>query len=423
MIEDAVLAEWVTDALTQLSALITDLEPAQLSVPYLPTINPPVWELCHAAYFYESFVLREGVGQKPYRDDVDQLFNSMTIGHEERWRLPVPDLDEALTYVHAVRDRLLGLIDAGQLDAHLRYLIAYSVFHNDMHCEALTYVRQTLAYPEPRLDLPRSSALPSSAEVLGDAEFEGGAFLLGAGEDSAFCFDNEKWAHPVDVKPFAISKAAVTEGEFAAFVSEGGYHQRDLWSSDGWGWVQSRQVELPLFWRRDGDRFERRHFDRWIPIDERRTMIHVCWYEADAWCRWAKRRLPTEAEWELAASHAASGKRTQPWGEDAPSAGRANMDWLHMGPVDATALPDGDSEAGCRQMIGNVWEWTDTTFRPYPGFQPDMYSDYSQTTFHTRKVLRGGCCFTRSRMIRNTWRNYYQPLRRDVFAGFRTCAL
>ncbi len=346
----------------------------------------------------------------------------MTIGHEERWRLPTPGREQALGYMHSIRDRVLALIDGG-LNDRLRYLIAYSVFHEDMHCEALTYLRQTLAYPEPRLALTRSESVGQSDETLGDAEFAGGTFMLGATENAPFCFDNEKWAHAVEVQPFVISKAAVTEGEFAAFVADGGYQRRELWSLEGWGWVQSRQVELPLFWRRAAGGFERRHFDRWIPIDERRTMVHVCWHEAEAWCRWAKRRLPAEVEWEMAATHCADGKRTHPWGEESPCDRRTNMDWSRMGPVAATALTDGESAAGCRQMIGNVWEWTDTTFRPYPGFEPDMYSDYSQTSFHTRKVLKGGCWVTRSRMIRSTWRNYYQPLRRDVFAGFRSCRL
>ena len=182
---------------------------------------------------------------------------------------------------------------------------------------------------------------------------------------------------------------------------------------------------MPLYWRRSGrDGYERRHFDQWTPLEEGRALCHVCWYEAEAYCRWAGRRLPSEAEWEAAAALEADGttKRSQPWGEEPSDAARANLDWRHMGPTDVAALPAGDSAAGCRQMMGNVWEWTACTFRPYPGFVPDMYEDYSQTSLHTRKVLRGGAWATRSRLICNTWRNFFQPSRRDVFAGFRTCA-
>jgi iron(II)-dependent oxidoreductase len=157
----------------------------------------------------------------------------------------------------------------------------------------------------------------------------------------------------------------------------------------------------------------------------------VSWHEAEAYCRWAKRRLPTEAEWELAAAGApdAGGAsidarmRRFPWGDAAPTPDLANLDGRALGCIDVAALPAGDSAFGCRQMIGNVWEWTGTTFHPYPDFTPDMYKDYSQPLFGNTKVLRGGAWTTRSRLIRNTWRNYYGPDRNDVLAGFRTCAL
>ena len=146
--------------------------------------------------------------------------------------------------------------------------------------------------------------------------------------------------------------------------------------------------------------------------------------EADAFCRWAGRRLPTEAEWEFAASQGTDGrKRKYPWGDEAPAPERANLNWAARGCISVDALPAGDSAFGCRQMVGNVWEWTSTDFGPYPEFTPDPYKEYSQPWFYDHKVLRGGCWTTRSLLIRNTWRNFYQPHRRDVFGGFRTCAM
>jgi len=436
-ITDEDLRRWVTEVRERSIELVTDLSEEQLRVPYLPTVNPIVWEFCHAAYFFEYWVLRQGAGQPPVRRGSEELFDSMTVGHETRWRLPVPNRAEALDYVADVQERVLALIDAGLPNERLRYLIAYSVFHEDMHTEALTYTRQTLGYAAPTFDLPRATSVPisrdtnrgtraSAGEPLGDATVSGGRLELGAARDVPFCFDNEKWAHPVEVEPFAIARTAVTEGELAAFVREGGYERRELWTTESWAWRQAVQADLPVYWRRtaEGD-LERRHFDRWTPLDDRRAMIHVSWYEAEAWCRWAGRRLPTEIEWEAAAAldRAGAPQRTQPWGEEPPGPERCNLDWYHMGPVDVAAYPEGESAAGCRQLIGNVWEWTATTFRPYPAFESDMYVDYSQTSFHTRKVLRGGCWATRSRTIRSTWRNYFQPGRRDVLAGFRTCAL
>ena len=177
-----------------------------------------------------------------------------------------------------------------------------------------------------------------------------------------------------------------------------------------------------MYWQREEDGWLRRDFDRWLPLERHRPVIHVNWYEADAYCRWAGRRLPTEAEWELAACGFAAPVR-YPWGNDFPTTRHANLDGLALGCADVGAFPEGDSPFGCRQMIGNVWEWTADDFLPYPGFVVDPYKEYSEPWFGTHKVLRGGCWATRARLLRNTWRNFYTPERRDVWAGFRTCSL
>ncbi|HWO43745.1 MAG TPA: SUMF1/EgtB/PvdO family nonheme iron enzyme, partial [Candidatus Eisenbacteria bacterium] len=185
----------------------------------------------------------------------------------------------------------------------------------------------------------------------------------------------------------------------------------------------------PVYWRpAPGGGWEQRIFDRYVPLREELPVTHVSWYEAEAYCNWADRRLPSEAEWEVAASceperGGLSGRRRLfPWGDEAPDRTRANLDYRGGGIVAVGAYPGGDSAFGCRQMIGNIWEWTADDFRPYPGFVPDPYKEYSQPWFGTHKVLRGGCWATPSLLIRNTWRNFYTPDRRDVWAGFRTCA-
>jgi iron(II)-dependent oxidoreductase len=280
--------------------------------------------------------------------------------------------------------------------------------------------RQTLAYPRPRFSRDETGERGASAprSPMGDVKLPGGTFLLGARPDEGFVFDNEKWAHPVALAPFAIARAPVTQAEYAAFVDDAGYHRVELWSAEGWQWRQTEQAEQPIYWRRDGaDSWQRRDFDRWLPLEPHHPMIHVNWYEAEAYCHWAGRRLPTEAEWEAAAS-----KRRYPWGEDAPDETRANLDGRASGPVAVSALAAGDSVCGCRQMLGNVWEWTANDFLPYPGFVVDPYKEYSAPWFGTHKVLRGGSWATRGRLLRNTWRNFYRPQRRDMYAGFRTCA-
>jgi len=417
------LAAWVRDARARSIRLTADLDDEALTVPLWPTINPLLWELCHAAYFQEYWVLRRACGREPLRADADALFDSATVGHEERWRLPLPTRADALRYVEQVRDRVLGVLE-GELPEQTRYLIAYSVFHEDMHAEAFAYARQTLGYATPSADVcpqGRRGDAPASDALPTDVAFAGGTYRIGAEHDGSFCFDNEKWAHEVELAPFALRSTATTEAEFAEFVLDGGYARPELWSHEGFAWVQAQQAELPQYWRRAGSGFERRVFDRWVPVGGERAMTHVNWYEADAWARWAGRRLPSEAEWEVAACGGTE-RRRFPWGDQVAEPGQCSLDWMHVGAIAAGALERGATRHGLRQMLGNVWEWTSSTFRPYPGFVADMYADYSTTSFATRKVLRGGCWATSSRMLRNTWRNYYQPFRRDVFAGFRTCA-
>jgi iron(II)-dependent oxidoreductase len=247
-------------------------------------------------------------------------------------------------------------------------------------------------------------------------EVPGARYRLGAERGSGFVFDNEKWAHEVEVAPFRIARAPVTNAEFAAFVEGGGYRDERLWSEAGWRWRANCGAERPVYW--EGPAHRRYHSLRPLPADH--PVIHVNWYEAEAFGNWAGRRLPAEAEWELAAS--TPSKRRFPWGNQDPREAHANLDGRAGGTVPVAAHPEGDSAYGCRQMIGNVWEWTSTDFGPYPGFEIDPYKEYSQPWFGTHKVLRGGCWATRARLLRNTWRNFYTPDRRDIFAGFRTCA-
>lgn len=417
------------DARARTLALIEGLDAEQLMGPRLPTVNPLRWEIGHAAYFHEYWVLRQHLGEAPGRPDVDRLYDSITIAHDTRWDLPLPPLTETLAYMDSVLRRLRDHLAKDAPDARRDYLAQYAVFHEDMHTEAFTYTRQTLGYPAPAIGTPAQPGWQAGG-LAGDAEVPGGTFLLGAVPGDGFAFDNEKWAHAVAVAPFRISRAAVSNAEFAAFVEDGGYRRPELWDDAGWQWRSSAGLEHPVYWRSGNGGWEWRHFDRWEPLPPDAAVIHVSWYEASAWCRWAGRRLPTELEWEVAAAGepTADGralapvKRRYPWGNAPPDPTRANLDGGALGTIAAGALPAGDSAFGCRQMLGNAWEWTDSIFAPYPDFRPDMYRDYSMPLFGQTRVLRGGCWATRSRLIRNTWRNYYGPDRSDVFAGFRTCA-
>lgn len=432
----AQIAAWSVDARDRAISLLAGLSEEQLLGTRTEYVQPMKWEAAHAAWFVENRVFERALGEPPVLAGGAALYDSTVIPHRVRWDLPLPDRAGTLRYMRDVRDAVVERLARSPEDGRLRYYALYALLHEDMHNEALTYTRQALAYPAPPLSVPAPAALANAGPLPGDVHVPGGTALLGALPEEPFVFDNEMWAHPVTVEPFAIARAPVTQREYAAFVEDGGYRRQDLWSDAGWQWRAGTQATAPVYWRKHGNTWQRREFDTWVALEPDRPVVHVCWYEAEAYCRWAGRRLPTEAEWEVAAlgepsadgRTLANTRRRFPWGDAAPSDERANLDWWASGCIDVGALPAGDSAFGCRQMIGNVWEWTATAFLPYPGFRADeAYPEYSAPWFHTeespRRVLRGGCWATTPRLIRTTWRNFYPAGRANVWAGFRTCAL
>lgn len=410
------------DARRRTLELVSDLEDNRMAVPEIDIINPPIWEMGHVAWFLERWALRHLRGESSIHPYADQFWDSAAVSHHSRWELPLPSRSETLAYMQQVLDIVLDRLPQRSITEDEAYFHWLPIMHEDMHDEAFTYTRQTLGYPAP--EGWRAAAAPESASVAaGDLAVEGGTYLLGSAPGEKFVFDNEKWAHVAPLRPFRIAQCAVTNAEFAAFVNDGAYDRREWWSEEGWTWRQRENAAHPVYWiPQQHGRWMHRLYDQVQPLPLTRPVIHVNWYEADAYCRWAGRRLPAEAEWELAAS--GMNKAPYPWGAEPPTPQRAQLDASSVGCAPVLDHPEGDSEYGCRQMVGNVWEWTSTDFLPYPGFVIDPYKEYSQPWFGAeRKVLRGGCWATRTRLIRNTWRNYFQKDRRDIFAGFRTCAI
>jgi iron(II)-dependent oxidoreductase len=411
--------------------LIADLDEEQMIGPRLAIVNPLRWEIGHVAHFQEFWLLRRLRGRDPISPapnlDPDKLYDSARVAHDTRWDLPLPSKQDTIAYTQRILDDVL---DAVRRRPHADdvYFLWLSLLHEDMHNEAITYTRQTLGVRSPGFsrNVPDPIVPAEAGTTNEDIFIPGGAFNLGSERGAGFVFDNEQWAHEVTVAPFHLARTAVTQAEFAAFVNDGGYQRPALWSEAGWNWREDEQAQHPVYWKSDGaGNWQRRAFDRWLPLEADLPVLHINWHEAEAYCRWANRRLPTEAEWEWAASGkpGSTRKRTYAWGDGAPSPDRANLDWRAGGAISVHALPAGDSAFGVRQMIGNVWEWTATDFEPYPGFAPGPYKEYSAPWFGDHKVLRGGCWATRTRLIRNAYRNFYKPDRRDVWAGFRTCAL
>jgi iron(II)-dependent oxidoreductase len=427
------LIDDLADARERTLALFEGLPVEPSNVPRIPIVNPPLWELGHVAWFQERWTRRHLRGHASLRADADALWDSSAIAHDPRWDLALPSCEDTLAYARAVLERVVLELESasGERDEYFHRLVTY---HEDMHGEAFVYTRQTLALASPRAVASRKIGRPAPPHCpcstraagphAGDARIPGGAFELGARRDLPFVFDNEKWAHAVKIAPFRIALAPVTQREFLEFVTARGYEREKWWSADGWRWRNASGAEHPVHWSRASDgRWMRRAYDRLVPLEPHQPVLHVSWYEAEAYCNFAERRLPTEAEWELAASGGRGARASlYPWGDEPPDESRAHLDLSSDGCCDVGAHAAGDSAFGCRQMIGNVWEWTASDFLPYPGFVADPYREYSEPWFATHKVLRGGCFATRARLLRNTWRNFYTPDRRDVLAGFRTCA-
>jgi len=330
--------------------------------------------------------------------------------------------------MNSVLQHELELLRTIELDNYAKYFYLLALFHEDMHNEAFLYTRQTLSYPKPKfIDNQKDHSFENKLLVSTDEDIciAGGLFRLGAERNDEFIFDNEKWAHEVNIARFKIAKYAVSNQQYLEFVEDRGYQKERYWSNEAWAWRKKENLQHPVYWKHDsGGQWYEKQFDQWVLLEFNHAVIHVSWYEAQAFCKWSNRRLPSEAEWEFAAAYdpAKEQKNIYPEGNELNHC-HANLDCVNLGTTDVTAYPEGDNAFGCRQMYGNVWEWTVSTFIPYPGFSPDWYREYSQPLFERTKVLRGGAWTTRSRMLRCTLRNYYGPDRNDVFAGFRTCAV
>ncbi len=426
--EPKLLAAQLISAHERATCMIGDLQDEQLLGPKLATVNPPLWEIGHIAWFQEYWCLRHnqhGALGESILPQGDALYDSAKIAHDTRWELPLLTLSEVSEYRADVLERVLLRLHDESGDPDLAYFVQLATLHEDMHAEAFHYTRQTLGYSAPELKGATATVVSdkSTTDIDSDVHLRGGAFMLGTQPGPQFTFDNEKWAHEVHIAPFQIARTALSNAQYQAFVDADGYLTREWWSEQGWAWRESSGLQAPRYWTKNGSKWQVRRFDRTESLIANHPVVHVNWHEAQAYCRFAKRRLPTEAEWEYAAAYDVdnTNKRRYPWGNHAIEKVSANLQSSGVAAVDA--YPAGDSACGARQMIGNVWEWTDSTFNPYPGFVIDPYKEYSQPWFGNHKVLRGGSFATTRRLIHNTWRNFYTPDRGDIFAGFRTCAL
>ncbi len=421
------IAARLASARDRTSGLTDCVDDTDLVRQHSPLMSPLVWDLAHVANQEELWLLREVGGRDPMHPEIDPLYNAFEHPRAERPSLPLLPPAEARRYARDVRGRVLDLLDRvsfGGADlTRDGFVFGMIAQHEQQHDETMLATHQlrdgspVLVAPPPGPPAPDVLRLPT--EVL----VPGGPFTMGTSTEP-WALDNERPAHQVSVPAFYLDTTPVTNAAYAQFIADGGYDNPRWWTPAGWDHRQLAGLVAPQFWQRDGSGgWLRRRFGLLEPVPPAEPVLHVCWYEADAYARWAGRRLPTEAEWEKAARHdPATGRSLRyPWGDTDPTPDVANLGQRHLQPAPAGSYPAGAAPSGARQLIGDVWEWTASDFLPYPGFRAWPYREYSEVFFGPEyKVLRGGAFSADPVACRGTFRNWDYPIRRQIFAGFRT---
>ncbi len=408
-------------------SIVDPLPEAEQARQHSTLMSPMVWDLAHVGNYEDIWLLR-GLGARGVGERYDDLYNAFLTPRAQRKALPMLGPSEARAYIAEVRGRVLDHLERTDLDptqplVRDGFVYGMVVQHEHQHDETLLATAQLMddysRFSTVATPAPRDGAIPSESEVL----VEAGPFVMGT--DQPWAYDNERAPHTVELDAFWIDVTPVTNRQYLAFIEDGAYDDPRHWDAAGWRWRQRSSASAPEFWSRDGaGSWSVRRFGRAQPLHPDEPVQHVCWYEADAFARWAGKRLPTEAEWEKAASWdpMTQTKRLFPWGDEDPGPSTANLGQTHYEPAVVGAYPDGVSPWRCHQMLGDVWEWTSSDLLPYPGFASFPYAEYTEVFFGSSyKVLRGGSWATHPHAIRTTFRNWDYPIRRQIFSGLR-CA-
>lgn len=402
------------------------LEDDELTAQHSTLMSPLVWDLAHVGNYEELWLLRAATGAASIRPEIDPLYDAFEHPRATRPSLPLLTPKESLDYLGLVRRQVLDALDRAPLNGPDPLLDSGFVYrmvlqHEHQHDETMLATHQlrrgarALSDAEPAPP-PRADRWPT--EVLVPA----GSFVMGTSTDP-WALDNERPAHRVHVPDFHLDTTPVSNAAYRVFVDGGGYDDRRLWSAAGWEWRTRSGKRSPAFWVRDSDGWLRRRFGTLEPLPDDEPVQHVCFFEADAYARSVGRRLPTEAEWEKAASWdpVTQTKRRHPWGDADPGPEHANLGQTRTRPAPVGSYPAGVSAYGIFQLHGDVWEWTSSDFTGHPGFCTFPYREYSEVFFGPEhKVLRGGSWATDALACRTTFRNWDYPIRRQIFAGFRT---
>ena len=428
------IADLLTEARERTLLLISGLSDEDLHRQHDPLMSPIIWDVGHIAHFEELWLTQNLDGAIEF-SEMPGMYNPFEHPRATRASLALPTLAQMTERLREIRARVLDRLDSLEWnddnpllkDAYVfNMVLQHEYQHNETILQTLQLKkgepyrapRSTASASEGKSNAPRQP--PAGADMV---SFGGGRVTIGTNDRSA-AYDNERPQHEVDLRPFLIDRTPVTNGKYLDFISDGGYERDELWSVAGRNWITETGAVAPKYWFRDGDAWLSRVMDLTRPVDPNRPVCHVCYHEAEAFANWSGKRLPSEFEWEAAASWDPSTRKSRPfpWGDSEATAKLANVDQLSFDTVPIDTYDDNVSPIGCYGMIGDVWEWTSSDFNGYPGFQSFPYKEYSEEFFGPAyKVLRGGSWATRRGAIRNTFRNWDYPIRRQIFSGFR-CA-
>jgi ergothioneine biosynthesis protein EgtB len=379
----------------------------------MPDASPTKWHLGHTSWFFETFVLRERQpGYRTFDDSFEVLFNSYynTVGAQHprprRGLLTRPSLERVLAYRAHVDDAMTALLAAGRLDERDVWVVDVGLHHEQQHQELILMDLQHLLSCNPTDPVYVESPV-GETRAPGEMRyvpFHGGTFPIGHG-GGRFAYDNEGPRHDVLLRPFLLASRPVTNGEYLAFMRDGGYVRHELWLADGWARVHEEGWRAPAYWERREGVWTAFTLHGRRPVREEDPVCHVSYYEADAFARWAGARLPSEAEWEIASI-----------GYD-ERAGR----FVEDGVFHPRRVEDPPDERTLCAMFGDVWEWTASPYVPYPGYRPPAgaIGEYNGKFMVSQSVLRGGCCATPRSHVRRTYRNFFYPWMRWQFGGIR----
>jgi iron(II)-dependent oxidoreductase len=386
-------------------ALVAPLSDADVETQHTQIMSPLVWDLAHIAAYEELWLVHRYAGEPLSRPELAAMYDAFETPRAVRGDLPLLDRAQARAYLEDVRERV------PDDDSFLHELV---VRHEDQHQETmLQAIELARLQPAPAIERADRPPAPGGHSGLEPIRIPAGPCEIGAPDDR-FAYDNERPRHRAELPAFRIGRTPITNATFLHFVEGGGYERRPWWSDEAWAWKEQYDITHPQGWDRGPTGWRRWTLDGWAPLDPDEPVVHVSWFEADALARAHGARLPTELEWEKAATW------DQEAGEARADVRHANLDQALLGPAPVGAYPDGAAPCGALGMIGDVWEWTTSAFRGYAGFVAHPYREYSEVFFgDDYKVLRGGSWATRSRVATPTFRNWDLPQRRQIFSGVR----